>query len=809
MAAPDRVYRFFTNLLSKEYSLTEQNPLVIRGAKPLRAYVTPNTSYSSQLDELKQKFKIDGILWLKNPNTPSVPHSDQTDEDNPDTVSITDPSSPTQTITIADPDMNDPDRDAFIAYVWAPAGEGGTDISSNYKFHDIRGWDGEGIQGNSNATDYSTRSWSRASKLRYKEYNVNGTAVILNDAGLNRRGDCAISSISKYIYAESNTEKPRFNDIQVISNFYGTPYNRLLHNCLEMQAGTNGFYEVADYGAIGAFGASMSPSSAFTVKFVGRKKPTGTESTPVYEISYPNNSNFPAITVNGTSAVAEGFSVSVPQYSFRLKTTNEEGTIYSSVISGIDLGLYRWNKDDDYSYGTMAIDSDTDRVALSHQNSRPPVGYVHLEPEKSVERYNQKKCATTNQIDPSEPYVSVDGLVDPEPDTTPPISVLLLYTKTNTFLYTGDPQGHGGVSMNDIQFFKDEADSDGQLVYYPLLPGLYNFSQAALDNANIGWASYITMRCSFKTSEQGEAKEGVYCIEYKMYPNESGPGRNDQMRPMISRYWELEYNGSAWLWPKSEYNKNVNMSIIYADPSDTSGIPRGTDLLTLNTVYGISLLISNIDEGQQISHISISTATKSVALLTDSSGSEAGTTSAGVQTIDIIDPQVSTGKVGWLLRNIGYIKRTDSTITTQSVVTITITYKTYAGMWYGDSGTNKDLPIDKKTIGYRNNISGILYFNYKSKYTTYTDGDHVNPNTIYADALVSGHQPTALNQGNDVLFYIGSGVDSTSGVLYTDDTTSSIVSQGYYFNNYQPSSNVSDGIYYVDALGFVSRVYGS
>ena len=81
--------------------------------------------------------------------------------------------------------------------------------------------------------------------------------------------------------------------------------------------------------------------------------------------------------------------------------------------------------------------------------------------------------------------------------------------------------------------------------------------------------------------------------------------------------------------------------------------------------------------------------------------------------------------------------------------------------------------------------------------------------------MVSGHSPAALNQGNDVLFYIGSGTDSINGVLYTDETTTSSIAtganlgQGYYFNNYRPSENASDGIYYVDGSGYVSKVVGS
>lgn len=793
MAAPDRAYRYFTNLISKTTDGNSQVKHYIRCAKPLSAYISQSSVTSQeQIAEFCAKFKVDGILWVKNPDVPKQANDD------PNTVTIIDPNDPNEedTLTIIDPDLSDSNRDGIIAYVY-PNGQ-------NAIYHDIRTTINGG---NSQYTDFSNRSWSRASKFRYKKYGDSEEAIILNDAGLNRRGYGEIqeNGIDKYIYSESLGEKPRFNDIQVISDFYGTPYNKLYTTSLEVKPViasdfSTPYTQVANFGFIGRMGPTMNPNVPYTIKFVGRKKENDLNSTPVCKINWPNNSNFPKITINGNNVLDEGFSVNIPQYSFRLKVTNEEGTIYSDSVDEIDVGLYRWNKDDDEDYGVKLNNSDTDRISLSHFNSDAGIEYFHQEPETSVSRYNLRMGATTNQIDKGEPYIETGGLIDPAPNDSKP--VLLFYSKSGNFTYERNPFGAtgNGVTMDNMEFFINESDSNGKVVYYPFIPGKYNFKTTG----NMPVASYLTMRCAINDIEN------VYCIEYMM---DSG------LKPAISRVWELEYNGTIWYWPKSENNKNFKITAVnYAVPSQSQGLGNPpTDLLETNTIYGISLHITGFSEGETITRIEIKnykTQNAFPAKLVDSSGTEIGTVSPNYETYQDNSTHTSAGGIT-TLKDICYIKRIDSTVSTQSRVEITVYYQTYQGMWYGDNGTTVNKVIEKKTIGYRNNIKGILYFNYKSKYTTYSDGDHANPNAIYADALVSEHSPAALNQGNDVLFYIGSGTDSTNGVLYTDETTTSSIAtganlgQGYYFNNYSPSENTSNGIYYVDASGYVSKVVGS
>lgn len=193
MAAPDRVYRYFTNLKSKNHTQSGDDIFYVRCAKPLSTYIGPLTQ-GLPIDQVKNKFKIDGILWIKNPDTPHQ----ATDPDITVDIEIEDPENPGQTITIQidDPDLGDSNRDGFIAYVY-PSGE-------NAIFHDIRGIDGTPISnngGNNNnygATDYSNRSWSRASKFRYKDSNDEEAAIILNDAGLNRRGECKVKENAQH-----------------------------------------------------------------------------------------------------------------------------------------------------------------------------------------------------------------------------------------------------------------------------------------------------------------------------------------------------------------------------------------------------------------------------------------------------------------------------------------------------------------------------------------------------------------------------------------------------------------------------------
>jgi hypothetical protein len=200
MAAPDRVYRYFTNLKAKD---SDNDVYFIRCAKPLLTYI-PNGAVTREQKEaaIKSLFKLDGILWLKNPD---VPHS-ASDADIK--VEVEDPTNPGQTIEIDDPDLGDPDRSGFIGYVFQNG--------DNAVFHDIRtGPINNGVQ--SIATDFSRRSWSRASRLRYREWfdpevpnSDKGEAIILNDAGLNRRGECAVKDTQQReeftfdLYADGN-----------------------------------------------------------------------------------------------------------------------------------------------------------------------------------------------------------------------------------------------------------------------------------------------------------------------------------------------------------------------------------------------------------------------------------------------------------------------------------------------------------------------------------------------------------------------------------------------------------------------------
>ena len=216
MAAPDRVYRYFTNLKAKNHTQNGDDIFYVRCAKPLSSYVTSNLSPSAQLEELKTKFRIDGILWIKNPD---VPHT-ASDPDITVDIEIEDPENPGQTITIQidDPDLGDPDRSGFIAYVY-PQG-------ANAAFHDIRGYDGTPISnngGNNNnygSTDYRNRSWSRASKFRYKDFDDTEAAVILNDAGLNRRGEATVAAVDCSVDLTNG-------NLLFCGSLIAPPYNRI------------------------------------------------------------------------------------------------------------------------------------------------------------------------------------------------------------------------------------------------------------------------------------------------------------------------------------------------------------------------------------------------------------------------------------------------------------------------------------------------------------------------------------------------------------------------------------------------------
>lgn len=142
MAAPDTVYRYHTNLQTKD---SNGNVLNIRAAKPLLSY--------TDLATFKDKFKLSGVLGINNPDVPSANDAY---------------------------DAGDSDRNGIIGYVKANNSDGMA------AFHDIR----EGTFGSdSNSKDYTTRTWSRRASLKV----LNGVeCIILNDAGLNRRADVPI-----------------------------------------------------------------------------------------------------------------------------------------------------------------------------------------------------------------------------------------------------------------------------------------------------------------------------------------------------------------------------------------------------------------------------------------------------------------------------------------------------------------------------------------------------------------------------------------------------------------------------------------
>lgn len=177
MAAPDRVYRYFTNLISKTPNGTASGyKQFIRCAKPLSSYISSGSNtYALKEQDFCNKFKVDGILWVKNPDVP------KTALDNPNTVTID------GNITIVDPDLGDPDRDGIIAYVY-PSG-------ANAAFHDMD-TTVSSPRTDPTATDYTTRAWTRASKFRYKKYNDSEAAIILNDGGLNRKGEATVNTES-------------------------------------------------------------------------------------------------------------------------------------------------------------------------------------------------------------------------------------------------------------------------------------------------------------------------------------------------------------------------------------------------------------------------------------------------------------------------------------------------------------------------------------------------------------------------------------------------------------------------------------
>lgn len=177
MAAPDRVYRYYTNLKTKD---SNGNVLNIRTAKPLLSYTDVNT--------FKDKFKLSGVLKVDNPIIPSSDDSY---------------------------DAGDSNRNGIIGFVKADNSDGMAE------FHDIR----TGSFGSDQTSkDYSTRTKSRAALAR----TLDGVeCIVLNDAGLNRRGEAVFREnivppivYPCYFYVKEN--KVRINGY-----FVAPPYNQI------------------------------------------------------------------------------------------------------------------------------------------------------------------------------------------------------------------------------------------------------------------------------------------------------------------------------------------------------------------------------------------------------------------------------------------------------------------------------------------------------------------------------------------------------------------------------------------------------
>lgn len=783
MAAPDRAYRYFTNLISKTTDGNSQTKHYIRCAKPLSAYISQSSVTSQeQIAEFCAKFKVDGILWVKNPDVPKQANDD------PNTVTIIDPNDPNEedTLTIIDPDLSDSNRDGIIAYVY-PNGQ-------NAKYHDIR----TSINGgNSQYTNYRNRSWSRASKFRYKKYGDSEEAIILNDAGLNRRGDCSIQSIGSYNSASDLTAIPRFNDVQVTANFWTTCYNKIENTKLWMAvysqgAGTQNWQLVSDGGIIFRGGPTISYSSetpSVQIRYIGKELSSGTDPLRTSKITY-NSTLLSGISVsheNPSDPSYLSLKVTIPNYMFKIEAVNEEGTIeyIDKSENGRPFGLFRWNSDDYYNFETLANNAITDRISLSHSS-----------PETALERYNNKYPVREHQLDGL--YLNQNGDTydnNATGDSPNNHGVALIYTKTQTFNYSGSPEGSNqGVTVNDVAFFHNEQINaiTGITTYTPVLPMNYIIYYEGIQGGIVpsgNQSVYLTMRCNINnTSELNESGEGVYCIKYCIY--------NGQALPAIDRVWKMAYDETnhVWYWPKSIFNKNVKITpVCEVYSSNPQGIPLTTTMLENNKTYALSLLVNNIDEGETFS-IDVVNKTPLVAEIRNIDDTSINI-QGGEQAPSRINNIVSTGKTMWV-RNLFKVNRISTTPSEKSRIIVTVIYKSYTLMEAELSTTTIEKTLS--TYGHSEYVSGFIAVTHKSDYTSAL-GPQARPQDILSANI------TVLNQGKEVTYY------TNNGKVYTDvNGTTLFDGSGYYLLNYVAGSGgaagTADKIYYMDGQGNYANV---
>lgn len=260
MAAPDTVYRYYTNLKTKD---SNGNVLNIRTAKPLLSYTDVNT--------FKDKFKLSGVLKVDNPIIPSSDDSY---------------------------DAGDSNRNGIIGFVKADNSDGMAE------FHDIR----TGSFGSDQTSkDYSTRTKSRAALAR----TLDGVeCIVLNDAGLNRRGEAVFREnivppivYPCYFYVKEN--KVRINGY-----FVAPPYNQISTCIIRIIK--------IDYTS----NPEVITSYDYTILSpLGQGKTYPATITDMFEFKIP--------ITDANSLMFEAFSTaesSVIRYSFVMICLNEEGT---------------------------------------------------------------------------------------------------------------------------------------------------------------------------------------------------------------------------------------------------------------------------------------------------------------------------------------------------------------------------------------------------------------------------------------------------------------------------------------------------
>lgn len=260
MAAPDRVYRYYTNLKTKD---SNGNVLNIRTAKPLLSYTDVNT--------FKDKFKLSGVLGINNPDVPSANDAY---------------------------DAGDSNRNGIIGFVKADNSDGMAE------FHDIR----TGSFGSDQTSkDYSTRTKSRAALAR----TLDGVeCIVLNDAGLNRRGEAVFREniVSPVIYPCYFYVKE--NKVRINGYFAAPPYNQISTCIIRIIK--------IDYTS----NPEVITSYDYTILSpLGQGKTYPATITDMFEFKIP--------ITDANSLMFEAFSTaesSVIRYSFVMICINEEGT---------------------------------------------------------------------------------------------------------------------------------------------------------------------------------------------------------------------------------------------------------------------------------------------------------------------------------------------------------------------------------------------------------------------------------------------------------------------------------------------------